>query len=44
MECNNCGSHNIELYIVIPEVTEGTIIGKCKACGSIIKQGKSVFK
>lgn len=42
MECK-CGSDNIEPYIIIPEVKQGTVIGKCRDCGEDIKQGKSIF-
>ena len=43
MKCPKCKSENIEPFLVIPETKEGTIIGRCRECGTDVKQGKSVF-
>jgi uncharacterized Zn finger protein len=43
MKCQKCGSENIEPFITAPERKEGTPVGKCKQCGTILKTGKSIF-
>jgi hypothetical protein len=42
-KCPYCGSIDLEYYIVIPEVTKGTKIAKCKSCGEDIFETNSAW-